>query len=310
MVEVRSISKRFGELLAVDEVSFVAREGEIFGLIGPNGAGKSTTIKMVVNILAPDSGEILFGGSPMRERDKERIGYLPEERGLYPRRRVNEMLLYLAELKGKGRRESQPVIDDWLERFGLTPWKHRKIEELSKGMAQKVQFVAAVAHDPELLLLDEPFTGLDPVSADLLLGTMLELSAKGKTVLLSTHLMEHAERICSHILLIDRGRGILSGGIAEVKERYGRNSVVVEFDGDIDFVRELPYVTGIVRYPRWVEVELSERGAHRALFEALAGRVSVSRFELVAPSLHRIFMKVVAGEGEAARRGAGEGGTQ
>ncbi len=293
MIEVHAVSKSYGALAAVDRLSFVAREGEIFGLIGPNGAGKTTTIKMIVNILAPDSGEILFSGRPMREEDKSRIGYLPEERGLYRKVRVNDMLLYLADLKGRPRHESQPVIEQWLSRFGLAQWKHRRIDELSKGMAQKVQFIAAVAHGPELLFFDEPFAGLDPVSADLFLESMRSFAREGRTVLFSTHIMDHAERICNRILLIDRGREVVSGTLAEVKERYGRNSVVVEFDGDIEFVKSLPYVSGVMSYPRWVEVELNRRGAHTELFQALAGRVSVTRFELVAPSLHKIFVDLV-----------------
>jgi len=300
MIEVNAISKRFGTLTAVDGLTFAAREGEIFGLIGPNGAGKTTTIKMIVNILAPDSGEILFSGRRMREEDKDRIGYLPEERGLYRKVRVNEMLLYLADLKGKARSASQPVIDGWLKRFDLMEWKHRRIDELSKGMAQKVQFIAAVAHMPDLLFFDEPFAGLDPVSADLLLDSMRAFSREGRTVLFSTHIMDHAERICNRILLINGGREIVSGTMAAVKERYGRNSVAIEFDGDIEFVKDLPYVAGVVSYPRWIEVELNRSGAHRELFEALAGRVSVTRFELVAPSLHKIFIDLVGGSVEEA----------
>jgi ABC-2 type transport system ATP-binding protein len=293
MVEVRNAVKRFGQTIAVDDVSFTAQPGEIFGLIGPNGAGKSTTIKMIMNILAPDSGTILFSGRRMTEGDKEKIGYLPEERGLYRKVRVNEMLSYLADLKGKPPSASQPVIDRWLDRFDLMQWKNRKVDELSKGMAQKVQFIAAVAHEPNLLFFDEPFSGLDPVSSDLLLESIHEIAREGRTVLFSTHIMEQAERICNRILLIDHGREVVSGTVAEVKQQYGTNTVVVEFDGDISFVDALPYVKGTVRAPRFVEIELTEPGKHTELFSALAGRVSVRRFELVSPTLHKIFVQLV-----------------
>ncbi|HUX51604.1 MAG TPA: ATP-binding cassette domain-containing protein [Spirochaetia bacterium] len=296
MVSVQHAVKRFDQIVAVDNVSLKASPGEIFGLIGPNGAGKSTIIKIIINIIQPDSGTVDFAGRRMIESDKERIGYLPEERGLYRSVRVGEMLTYLADLKGKRPRDSAPVIDGWLERFDLMNWKHRKISELSKGMAQKVQFIGAIAHEPEVLIFDEPFSGLDPVSSDLLLGSIQELARQGRTVLFSTHIMEQAERICSKILLINHGKEIISGTVAKVRERYGSNSVIVEFDGNIDFVRGLPFVSNAMISPRWAEIELAEPGSHGRLYEALAGKVLVRRFELVSPTLHRIFVQLV-GEG-------------
>lgn len=298
MVEVQGITKRFGDLTAVDQISFTAKEGEIFGLIGPNGAGKSTTIKMIMNILVPDAGEIFFTGRRIREEDKEHIGYLPEERGLYKKVKVGEMLRYLCDLKGKSASQSGPEIDRWLARFGLAEWKERKIEELSKGMAQKVQFIAAIAHDPDLLFFDEPFAGLDPVSSDTLLEAIQELGSRGKTILFSTHIMEQAERICNKILLINKGREVVSGPVTEIKKRYGRNAVQIEFDGDVRFVEELQYVSHVSRYPRWIEAELTEPDSADRLFKDLAGRVSVTRFERVAPSLHRIFVNLVGGREE------------
>ncbi len=298
MVEVKSITKRFGELTAVDKISFAAREGEIFGLIGPNGAGKSTTIKMIMNILVPDEGGIYFSGRPMSEEDKEHIGYLPEERGLYKKVKVGEMLRYLSDLKGRSPGEAELRINAWLERFELGSWKERRIEELSKGMAQKIQFIAAVAHDPDLLFFDEPFAGLDPVSSDLLLETIQQLGAEGKTILFSTHIMEQAEKICNRILLINRGREVVSGPVSEIKQRHGRNSVQIEFDGDGSFIEDLPFVADVRRFPRWIEAELAEADAADRLLEALVGRVSVTRFERVTPSLHRIFVNLVGNRGE------------
>jgi ABC-2 type transport system ATP-binding protein len=297
VLEARNVRKAYGDVVAVDGLSFVARPGEIFGLIGPNGAGKTTTIRMAMNIIAPDSGQMLVRGRPLAEEDKARVGYLPEERGLYRKVKVEAMLLYLASLKGMGEAAARKSIDYWLERFGLGGWKARKIDELSKGMAQKVQFIGTVLHDPELVLFDEPFSGLDPLSQDMLLAAMLELRAKGATVLFSTHIMEHAEKICERLLLVDKGREVVTGTLAEVKSRYGRNAVQIEFDGDAAFVSDLSFVAGATAYPRWIEVELAPGSDPDDLFRAVAGRLRVRRFEVVAPSLHKIFIRLVGGGG-------------
>lgn len=283
---------------AVAGLSFEARPGEIFGLIGPNGAGKSTTIRMIMNIIAPDSGTIRFDGSPLSEADKDRIGYLPEERGLYRKAKLGEVLEYLAAIKGAKPALYRPSIDAWLERFGLSEWKNRKVQELSKGMAQKAQFIAAVAHNPSVVFFDEPFSGLDPLAQDELLAVMVELKQKGATVLFSTHIMEHAEKICERILLMDKGKEVVYGSMADIKAQYGRNAVQLEFDGDASFVAGLDFVESVVSYPRWIEVELKEDADPDALFRALAGRLRVRRFETVAPSLHKIFVRLVGGEEE------------
>jgi len=296
MLEVRSVSKTYDGVRAVDGVSFAARSGEIFGLIGPNGAGKSSIIRMIMNIIAPDSGEVLFDGHPMAEEDKNRIGYLPEERGMHRKLRVMDCLLYFAALKGLPEREARRKAEAWLSRLELTEWAGRKIEELSKGMAQKVQLIATLIHEPPVALFDEPFAGLDPANQERLFEILMDLKAGGTTVLLSTHIMEHAERLCDRLLLIDHGREVVSGTVAEVKAAYGRNSVQIEFDGDASFVAALSCVRGVTEYPRWLEVELASAGASSALYSALAGRLEVRRFELVAPSLHRIFLRLAGGE--------------
>ena len=297
MIEVRSVSKSYGAVKAVKELSFTAREGEIFGLLGPNGAGKSTIIKMMLNILLPDSGSILFNDSPIRESDKDRIGYLPEERGFYRNVRINDMLLYLADLKNADRYESTRRLDEWLERFGLTRWKTCTPEALSKGMAQKVQFIASILHDPELLFLDEPFSGLDPLSSDMLRDAIVDLGSIGKTILFSTHDMAVAERICSRILVIDHGREVISGTVAEIKSRFRPNRVTVEFDGSIDFEALHPLVRSVSRFPRWVEMELVEGTDPQAILRALIDQVSIRRFEVDSPSLHRIFVELVGNNG-------------
>jgi ABC-2 type transport system ATP-binding protein len=297
MIELRDVRKSFGELKAVDGVSLTTDAGEVFGLLGPNGAGKSTTIRMIMKILAPDSGSILFNGTPILEEDKSRIGYLPEERGLYRKVKIGEMLLYLASLKGADPSTSARRLDEWLERFGLAKWKRRPPEELSKGMAQKAQFIAAVLHDPEFIFLDEPFSGLDPVSTDELREAVLELAQGGKTVLLSTHNMEVAEKLCSRILIMDHGRVVVSGALADIKSRYGKNCISVEFDGELDLERLPLPVSVISRFPRYVEMELAEGTSSQEVLAALVGRVSIRRFEVVAPSLHGIFVQIV-GAGE------------
>jgi ABC-2 type transport system ATP-binding protein len=299
MIELQRVSKSFGQVKAVDGISFATREGEIFGLLGPNGAGKSTTIKMIMNILTPDSGSILFNGNPLRESDKDRIGYLPEERGLYRKVKINEMLLYLASLKNADRSTAEKRLDEWLARFDLAEWKTRTPEALSKGMAQKVQFIASVLHDPEFLFLDEPFSGLDPVSTDVLREAVLELGSRGTTILFSTHNMEVAEKICSRILVIDHGREVISGSLADIKSRYGHNTVAVEFDGAIDFGSLSGMVRHVSRFPRWVEVELLDGASPQALLKSLVDQVSVRRFEVVSPSLHRIFVELVGGPEKA-----------
>jgi ABC-2 type transport system ATP-binding protein len=296
MVTIENVSKSYVNVRAVDGLSFVARQGEIFGLIGPNGAGKSTTIRMIMNIIAPDSGKILFDGMPLTEADKAKIGYLPEERGLYKKAKLGEVLEYLAALKGAKLTDARSSIDTWLERFGIAEWRNRKVSELSKGMAQKAQFIGAVAHQPSVVLFDEPFSGLDPVAQDELLAAMVELKAKGATVLFSTHIMEHAEKICERILLVDKGKEVVYGPLADIKAKYGRNAVQLEFDGDASFVRDLAFVASINAYPRWIEVELKEGADPDALFSAVAGRLHVRRFETVSPSLHKIFIRLVGGE--------------
>ncbi len=299
MVTVENVRKSYSSVLAVDDLSFQAKPGEIFGLIGPNGAGKSTTIRMIMNIIAPDSGRILFDGKPLAESDKSRIGYLPEERGLYKKAKLGEVLEYLAAIKGAAKADARASINTWLARFDLMEWKNRKVSELSKGMAQKAQFIGAVAHNPSVVFFDEPFSGLDPLAQDQLLGVMTELKEKGATILFSTHIMEHAEKICERILLMHKGRMVCTGTMGEIKARYGKNAVQLEFDGDAGFIKHLDYVASVSAYPRWIEVELKEGADSNTLYSALAGRLKVRRFETVAPSLHKIFITQVGGVGEA-----------
>ena len=303
MLEALSIRKTYRTVKAVDSLSFEARPGEVFGLIGPNGAGKSTTIRMVMGIIAPDAGELRFEGKAMGDTSRSRIGYLPEERGLYRKAKVGELLRYFAALKGAPPAAASARIREWLVRFDLGEWEGRKVEELSKGMAQKVQFIGSIAHDPDLVLFDEPFAGLDPVSQDLILEAMLGLKTFGKTVLVSTHVMEHAEKLCDRILMIDHGREVTSGTLAEVKTRHGSDTVQVECDGDAAFVAALPCVAKVALWPRAFEARLAAGAEPDELYRALAGRLKIRRFEALAPSLHSIFVEL-ASRGPIAAEGA------
>lgn len=246
-----------------------------------------------MNIIAPDSGTILFDGKPLSEADKQRIGYLPEERGLYRKNRVNDLLLYLGRLKGKPVEQLQRNIDYWLDFFELSDWKLSKVEELSKGMAQKVQFITSVVHDPEILFFDEPFSGLDPVSTDALRDAVQEMAKQGKTVLFSTHIMEQAEKICSRIFLINGGSEVVSGPIDSVKDRFGHRCVIVEYSGDASFVQALSQVEDVSWYPKYLEITLKDNADTDALLRELVKHLSVRKFEIVAPSLHRIFVDLM-----------------
>jgi ABC-2 type transport system ATP-binding protein len=296
MIELQHISKQYGSLHAVEDLSLHAHKGEIFGLLGPNGAGKSTTIRMIMNIIAPDSGNILFDGAPIADSIKDNIGYLPEERGLYKKSKVNDLLMYLGRLKGKNDDELASAIDMWLNQFSLQEWKHRKVEELSKGMAQKVQFISCVIHNPEILFLDEPFSGLDPVSTDFMRDTIVELAKKGTTILFSTHIMEQAEKICNRILLMNKGKSVIYGELDEIKQKLGHKSIIVEFSGDGSFIETLPQVERVIKFPKYVEITLKEHSDTNMLLTQLTSKILIRKFEIVSPSLHNIFVSQVKGE--------------
>ncbi len=293
MIEVQSVSKQFGPHWAVNKVSFAMKEGEVFGLLGPNGAGKSTVLKMMMNILKPDSGAILYNRQPIKDSDKDRIGYLPEERGLYKNIKINEMLLYLASLKNGETLAAEKRLNEWLERFDLMEWKSRTVRTLSKGMSQKVQFIASILHDPEFIFFDEPFSGLDPLSTDMLTDAIVDLASRGKNILLSTHNMEIAEKICTQILVINHGHAVLSGSLAEIKAGYGHNTVTVEFDGNIELSTISSMVRHVTRLPRLIEMELIDDSYLQPVLRKLIDQVSIRRFEVLTPSLHKIYVDLV-----------------
>jgi ABC-2 type transport system ATP-binding protein len=255
---------------------------------------------MIMNILAPDAGTIEILGRAADRDVRDRVGYMPEERGLYPRMVVEEQLAFFATLKGVPRSEALRRVGPWLERMGLSAWRKRKLNELSKGMQQKVQFVATILPDPEILILDEPLSGLDPVASDAMRETLIDLGRQGKTLVLSSHQMETVERLCDSIALIDRGRKLLDGPVREVKSRHGKNTVVLAFDGDGAFLAGLPGVQQMSDFGRYVEIRLADGADPQAILGAAAARLRLSRFEIVEPSLHDIFVAEVTAHGDAA----------
>ena len=292
---IDAVSKSFGTTRAVDGLSVRVPAGSIYGFLGPNGAGKTTTIRMVMDIIRPDSGRIVLFDNSSAARAKERIGYMPEERGLYPKMAVRKVLAYLGAIKGVDRSTLARAIPSWLDEVGLPDCANKKVEELSRGMQQKLQFVAAVINDPDLLILDEPFSGLDPVNLDLLREIILGLRDGGKTILFSTHMMEQAEQLCDAILLINNGAKVIDGPLADIRTRHQSDVVVLELDGDAAFIGELAMVRGVRQSGQALEVALEDGADSQALLEALVGRVRVRRFEAKAPSLHEIFVQAVGG---------------
>ena len=292
-LELENLEKTFGSTVAVDGLSLAVPPGGIFGLLGPNGAGKTTTIRMVMDIIGPDGGTVRLFGHPRTRDDLDRIGYLPEERGLYRKMTVEEHLVFLGELRGRSRKELGPVIEVWLERVGLAERATAKVEELSKGMQQKIQLVGTLLHEPELLILDEPFSGLDPINQSLFKDVLAEYVAAGKTVLFSTHVLEQAEKLCDSIALIARGRVVLSGELAAIKREMGGNSFRVKARGDIGRAEGIPGVVecfvddGAARILVEDEVEASD------LLAELVDLVEVDEFTSEAPDLEEIFVKAV-----------------
>ncbi|NIM57465.1 MAG: ATP-binding cassette domain-containing protein [Candidatus Aminicenantes bacterium] len=295
-LEIEGISKSFGDFYAVKNLSFEIPAGTIYGLLGPNGAGKTTTIRMVMNIIIPDEGSIKVLNQRMDEEMKERVGYLPEDRGLYPKMKVGELLLFLAEIKGLKGSEARKEIDFWLERFDLSDWKSKKVEELSRGMQQKLQFIVTVIHQPELIILDEPFSGLDPVNTKLLKDVMLEMKEKGRTIVFSTHRMEQVEMICDNICLINKAERVLEGNLSQIKKQYGKNTVILDYDGEANFIKNLPEIDRIDDYGKFMEIKLKEKSSPQDLLPKLVGKISINKYEVREPTLNAIFIEKVGGE--------------
>jgi ABC-2 type transport system ATP-binding protein len=298
LVELERVSKSYEDKAAVRDLSLKIEAGSMFGLLGPNGAGKTSTIRMMIGITLPDSGKVSLFGKPFGEAALKRVGYLPEERGLYKKMKVIDQLVFLAELRGLGALEAKRRATHWCEKLQIAESMDKRTEELSKGMQQKIQFISTLLHDPELIIMDEPFSGLDPVNAVLLQDTLLELKKSGNAVLFSTHRMDQVEKLCDSICLINRGEAVLAGGMREVKSRYERNRVIVQFEGDDGFLRH-PAIEEYKSYAGHAEIKLKPHADAQDLLRKAAATATITKFELVEPSLEEIFIETVGGRSDA-----------
>lgn len=293
MLSVVNLRKAYATVVAVDGVSLEVQRGELFGLLGPNGAGKTTAIRTILNIIAPDSGTISFDGKPFTPAMWNIIGYLPEERGLYRKSKIINAILYFASLKGIAERDAKALAVKWLDRFGLKESAFRKVEELSKGNQQKVQLIISILHKPQLLILDEPFSGLDPVNQILLKDILMELRQQNVAIVFSTHQMEQVEKMCDNICLINKGKPVLSGSLRDVKKQYGTNSLRIEFEGNGEFLKNSPLVKHADVYQNYAELELVDIRKSRELLSSIDDQLNIRKFEIVEPSLNSIFINVV-----------------
>jgi ABC-2 type transport system ATP-binding protein len=297
-LEVKKLSKSFGELKAVNEASFNVPEGSIFGLIGRNGAGKTTTIRMMMNIYMPDSGEVILRGATVGQDFKNKVGYLPEERGLYKKMKVLETLLFFAELKGKSGRAIQKKAKEYLDRFDLKDRMNSKVEDLSKGNQQKVQFITTILHDPEFLILDEPFAGLDPINTNLLKEIILEKKKEGKVIIFSTHLMDFAEKMCDHIAIINKGSIILEGSLNDLKQKYAESNVSLSYEGDISFLNNHSMIDEIENFGNTTGIKVKNPDQIQDLLKLLVqNNITIKKFDANDISLHEIFIKVAGKDG-------------
>ncbi len=307
LLRVENVTKQYAAHIALEDVSMVIPQGSVYGLLGPNGAGKTTLIRIINRITAPDSGKVFFDGHEIRPEDVARIGYLPEERGLYKKMRVGEQAIYFARLKGLSHREATVRLKEWFTRFGIREWWDKKVEELSKGMAQKVQFIVTVLHEPDLLIFDEPFSGFDPINANLLKEEILRLRDRGATVIFSTHNMSSVEEICDHITLIDKSRNILSGRVDEIRHRHGQNIFQLDFRGDYDKLKSAlegrcTVLEGDERAASIYEtmkIHAPSDNAVRGIISLVNDSVELRSFREIIPSMNDIFIGAVAGKNPA-----------
>ena len=296
-LEVRNLTKKFDGITAVNNASFDVPEGSIFGLIGRNGAGKTTTIRMMMNIYMPDSGEVVLRGTKVGQEFKNKVGYLPEERGLYKKMKVLDTLLFFAEVKGVTGKEVNKKALDYLERFDLLDRKSSKIEDLSKGNQQKVQFISTILHDPEFIILDEPFSGLDPINTNLLREIIVEQKQKGKVIILSTHLMDFAERMCDHIAMIDQGKIILNGSLNSLKQKFAQRNVSITYNGNISFLHGNPLIESISDYGNSTGIKVKDSDNIQELLKLLVeNKVEIKNFSANEISLQEIFVELAGKE--------------
>lgn len=293
IINVENVTKAFGKNTAVNDVSFQVEKGRIFGLLGPNGAGKTTTIRMINNILAPDNGNITINGIEASPLTQKMIGYMPEERGLYKKMKVGEQLLYLTQLKGVDNKTAKKSIDFWLDRFEASDWKKKEVGELSKGMSQKIQFIATIAHNPDIYIFDEPFSGLDPINSETLKEVIIGLKNEGKTILFSTHRMEQVEQMCDDICLFNNGKAVLQGNLRKLKASFGENTINLEFEGDGSFLDTLEDVRINNRSTNFAEIRVLNGQSMQEILKLAMDHAEIHKFERVEPSLNEIFISTV-----------------
>jgi ABC-2 type transport system ATP-binding protein len=293
MLTVNSLVKRFNSTLAVDDLSFTVKPGKIFGLIGPNGAGKTTTIRTILNIIKPTSGEILFNNNPITYEYYNIIGYLPEERGLYKRSRVIDVLVYFASLKNLNKSDALSHSDFWLKKLKILEYRDKKIEQLSKGNQQKVQLIAAILHNPQLLILDEPFTGFDPINQQEVKDLILSFLSEGKTIILSTHQMDLAEKLCEDILLINYGKTVCSGKLSDIKKNFGGNNIRLAFTGDNDFLNQFPEIIKYDHYHNFTDIQIKDEVIPSEFLKKLIEKIEINHFSIIEPTLNKIFIDLI-----------------
>lgn len=298
VVELAGVTKAYENKMAVDNLSLSIEAGQMFGLLGPNGAGKTSSIRMMMGITMPDSGQVSLFNKPFERKSLERVGYLPEERGLYKKMKVIDQLVFFGQLHGVGPAEAQTRAVRWAKRLEIADALQKKTEELSKGMQQKIQFISSLLHDPGLIVMDEPFSGLDPVNASLLERTLIELKDQGKAILFSTHRMDQVEKLCDSICLVNKGAAVLAGRMREIKSRYERNRIIIEFEGDSSFLQSAE-IAEANNYSGHAEIKLKPHGDAQKLLHEAAAKANIYRFELVEPSLEEIFIQTVGGKADA-----------
>lgn len=290
---LEQVVKQFGEKTAVNEISFQVEKGEIYGLLGANGAGKTTTMRMVLGLIYPDSGKILYNGKPYGNELQHQMGYLPEERGLYPKIKVSDQIIYLARLRGMSASEADKSLKYWLDRFEVPEYYDKKIEELSKGNQQKMGFIAAVVHKPEIVIMDEAFSGLDPVNVELLKATVKELRDAGTSILFSTHRMEHVEELCKNITILDRSQTVLQGNLSDIKKRYPREEIVLHTTGEVTGLERIEGVRQVEHRERGYLIRITDVAAAKGVLRTAMDQSEVEHFEIKEPTLNQIFIKEV-----------------
>ncbi|MCM3478418.1 ABC transporter ATP-binding protein [Caldibacillus thermoamylovorans] len=292
-LEIEHVSKRFGKYTAVDDLSLSIPEKTIFGFLGANGAGKTTTFRIILGLMDASSGNVSWNGKPVDYSTSDNIGYLPEERGLYPKQKVKEQLIFLARLKGMSKQEAEKELGRWLERFKVPDYADKKVEELSKGNQQKIQFIASVLHKPSLLILDEPFSGLDPINVELLKKAVLDLKESGTTIVFSSHRMEHVEQLCENLCILNKGKTVLQGSLKEIKQSFGKKNLIIHADFDVSFLKEYPGVRKSSVTPEGIQLQIEGEEVAGSILQEIVGRGFIRKFALEEPSLNDIFIEKV-----------------